>query len=253
MTIKTTDGVTELDFEDVDKLFPGEGIDNDPAEAPVRIKPQSKPDSDMLDLSDEATLDKVTSGTFMRIKPEGSGVISVTLFGPAIMAKTHYHAGKNKVLPCLQPASDFCCRNIGEARDTVALLCIQYNGVSAKDGSIKKGVDPDMKVGYLTLSRSALRTMRQQLQEGETPYSPDWKIMKKTNGIGFEYFRQRTVPLYKLLGLEKQVEEMLQPYRDGATLRKRIVKPMTLLEVKILVTGSAPELDGGRLDDIETL
>jgi ABC-type uncharacterized transport system ATPase subunit len=94
--------------------------------------------------------------------------------------------------------------------------------------------------------------MRQQLQEGETPYSPDWKILKKTNGIGFEYFRQRTVPLYKMLGLEKQVEEMLQPYRDGATLRKRIVKPMTLLEVKMLVTGSAPELES-KLDDLETL
>jgi hypothetical protein len=252
MTTQIVNDVNDVTFDDVDTLFAGEGIDNDPDEAPARIKPQPKPDSDMLDLSDEATLDKVTSGTFMRIKPEGAGVISVTLFGPAIMAKTHYHAGKNKVLPCLQPTSDFCCRNIGEARDTVALLGIQYTGVSAKDGSIKKGVDPDMKVGYLTLSRSALRTMRQQLQEGETPYSPDWKILKKTSGIGFEYFRQRTVPLYKMLGLEKQVEEMLQPYRDGATLRKRIVKPMTLLEVKMLVTGSAPDLDG-KLDDIETM
>jgi hypothetical protein len=169
MTIQIVNEVNDITWDDVDKLFPGEGIDNDPDEAPIRIKPQPKPDSDMLDLSDEATLDKVTSGSFMRIKPEGSGVISVTLFGPAIMAKTHYHAGKNKVLPCLQPTSDFCCRNIGEARDTVALLGIQYNGVSAKDGSIKKGVDPDMKVGYLTLSRSALRDHAPTVARGRDP------------------------------------------------------------------------------------
>jgi hypothetical protein len=255
MSTQTKNGVTELEFEDVDQLFPGEGIDNDPDEQPVRIapavKPQPKPDADMLDLSDEATLDRVTSGTFMRIKPEGSGVISVTLLPPAIQAKTHYHQGKNKVLPCLQPVSDFCCAAFGEARDTVALLCVQYNGASSKDGSIKKGVDPDIKIGYINLSRSALRTMRQQLQEGETLYSTDWKIMKKTNGIGFEYFRQRTVPLYKMLGLEKQVDELVSPYRNGVTLRKRIVKPMTLLEMKMLTSG-VPELDG-KLDDIETL
>jgi hypothetical protein len=245
----------EVTFDNLDIVFPGEGVDNDPDEQPVRIapavKPQPKPDADMLDLSDEATLDRVTSGTFMRIKPEGSGVISVTLFPPAIQAKTHYHQGKNKALPCLQPISDFCCTALGEARDTVALLSVQYNGASSKDGSLKKGVDPDIKVGYINLSRSALRTMRQQLQEGETLYSTDWKIMKKTNGIGFEYFRQRTVPLYKVLGLEKQVDEVVSPYRNGVTLRKRIVKPMTLLEMKMLVNG-VPESDA-KLDDIETM
>jgi hypothetical protein len=163
-----------------------------------------------------------------------------------------YHQGKNKVLPCLAPASDYCCKHIGEARDTVAMLCIQYAGVSLKDGSIKKGVDPDLKIGYVTLSRSALRTMRQQLQEGENPYSVDWKILKKTSGIGYEYFRQRTTPLYKTLGLEKQVGEMLQPYLDGLILRKRIVRPMSVLEIKMLVTGSVPDLDEN-IDDMELL
>jgi hypothetical protein len=244
----------EVTFDNVDILFPGEGVDNDPDEKPVRIIPtKPQPQDDLLDLSDESVLDKLASGGFMRIKPEGSGVISVALFKPAVHARTHYVQGKNKIIPCLQPTSDFCCKTFGEARDTVGCLCVQYGAASQKDGNLKKGQDVDLKAGYITLSRSALRTMKQSLQENQTFYSVDWKIAKRGgNAIGFEYFRQRDTPAYITLKLEKQVEDLIAPYKDGATLRKRIVKPMTLLEMKMLVTGSAPDLDG-KLDDIETL
>jgi hypothetical protein len=242
----------EVTFDNVDILFPGEGVDNDPDEQPVRIIPTKPSDDGLLDLSDEAVLDKLASGGFMRIRPEATGVISVALFKPAIAARTHYFQGKNKTIPCLQPASDFCCKQLGEARDVVGCLCVQYGGASSKDGSLKKNVDVDLRPGYITLSRSALRTMRQSLQEGQTMYSVDWKVAKRSNSIGYEYFCQRSTPAYVTLKLEEQVAELLAPYKDGATLRKRVSRAMSLTEMKMLLTGSAPDLDG-KLDDIETL
>jgi hypothetical protein len=89
---------------------------------------------------------------------------------------------------------------------------------------------------------------------GASLYSVDWKIWKRSNGIGYEYAVQRLTPAYVTLKLEKQVDELITPYKDGSTLRKRVAKPMTVQEVKLLITGKAPELgDDKQLDDIETM
>jgi hypothetical protein len=57
---------------------------------------------------------------------------------------------------------------------------------------------------------------------------------------------QPITPAYKTLNLEKQVEELIAPYKDGVVLRKRVAKPMS--------TGEVPELDEGKtLDDMETM
>ena len=65
---------------------------------------------------------------------------------------------------------------------------------------------------------------------------------------------QRTTPAYKTLGLERQVEELVAPYKDGVKLRKRVAKPMTTIEVRFLLTGESQDLDEGkRLDDIEEM
>jgi hypothetical protein len=136
----------------------------------------------------------------------------------------------------------------------IGVLAIQYGGASVKDGSLKKGADPELRVGYVTLSKSALVSMRKGLPEGATLYSADWKIWKRSNGIGYEYSVQRPTPLYKTLNLTKQVEELIAPYKDGAKLRRGAAKPMTAVEVKLLLTGEAPELDAGKqLEDMETM
>ena len=85
-------------------------------------------------------------------------------------------------------------------------------------------------------------------------YSTDWKIWKKSNGIGYDYAVQRTVPVYKTLRLEGQVEELIAPYKDGVKLRKRVAKPMSAMEVRLLLTGETPEFDDDkRLDDIDEM
>lgn len=249
--------------EPIDVDFNTELPDTDFEHEPTIVKPTNHPapakrpkdeDDGLLDLSDEATLDKLSSGGFLRIRPEGQNVISVAFFKPAVQAKTHYSPERNKTIPCLQPTSDYCCEQLGEARDVIGVLAIQYGGASTKDGALKKGTDPDLRVGYVTLSKSALMSMRKALPEGASLYSTDWKIWKRSNGIGYEYSVQRVTPAYKTLNLETQVEELIAPYKDGAKLRKRVAKPMSVVEVRTLLMGEASELDEGKqLDDMETM
>ena len=246
--------VIDVDF---DTVFPDEDPNFDP-DQPIKIHaptPMPKQEDDgLLDLSDEGTLDKLSAGGFMRIRPEGQNVVSVAFFVPAVQAKTHYSQERNKIIPCLQPKSDYCCKRLGEAKDTVGVLAVQYNGAATKDGALKRGTDPDLRVGYVTLSRPALASMRKALPEGTSLYSVDWKIWKRSNGIGYEYAVQRLMPAYKTLNLEKQVEELVAPYKDGTKLRKRVAKPITLVEVKMLL-GEGPELDDDKkqLEDMETM
>jgi hypothetical protein len=81
----------------------------------------------------------------------------------------------------------------------IGVLAIQYGGASTKDGTIKKGTDPDLRVGYVNLSKSALISMRKALPEGASLYTVDWKIWKKSSGIGYEYAVQRPTLLHKML------------------------------------------------------
>jgi len=251
-----TPEAVEVDFN---TEFPDQDFEDQPTiikltKNPAPTKRPKDEDDGLLDLSDEATLDKLSSGGFLRIRPEGQNVISVAFFKPALLAKTHYSPERNKTIPCLQPTSDYCCKQLGEPRDVIGVLAVQYCGASTKDGALKKGTDPDLRVGYVTLSRSALASMRKSLPEGASLYSADWKIWKRANGIGYEYSVQRVTPAYKTLNLEKQAEELVAPYKDGVKLRKRVAKPMSVIEVKLLLTGEAPDLDEGKqLEDMETL
>lgn len=236
--------------------------DQDFSQEPVRI-PAPKPcpptqaktdDEPLLDLSDDATLDKLSTSGFQRIRPEGQNVISVAFSKPAVLLQTHFSQERNKTFRCLQPSSSLCCEKLGEPRDVIGVLAVQYCGASTKDGSFKRGTDPDLRVGYVTLSTANLAMIRQGVQEGATLYDHDWKISKKTNGIGYDYLFQRATPLYKTLNLQHEVEKLIAPYKDGTKLRKRVAKPLSLLEVKSLLSGEAAELDeGNHLEDMDTL
>src|SRR6266699_1658212 len=150
----------EVDFNTFEKTL-GKNTSTEESEdfyRAVKIPPPAKrsdEDEGLLDLSDESTLDKLSSGGFLRIRPEGPNVISVAFFKPAVQAKTHYSPERNKVFSCLRPTSDICCKQLGEARDVIGVLAIQYAGASTKDGGLKKDTEPELRVGYVSLSRSA--------------------------------------------------------------------------------------------------
>jgi hypothetical protein len=251
----TTPEAVEVDFN---TEFPDQDFEHEPTI--VKLTPNPAPavrpkdeDDGLLDLSDEATLDKLSTGGFLRLRPEGHSVIRLAFFKPAIHEKTHFSQERNKTFRCLQSPGAACCKHLGEARDVIGVLAIQYGGASPKDGALKKGPDPDLRAGYVTLSRSALISMRRNLPEGASVYDVDWTMWKKPgNGIGYEYGHR---PLaYKALGLEKQVEELIAPYKDGVKLRQRVAKPISAAEVTVLITGEPPDLDDGKqLEDMESL
>lgn len=238
---------------DFDTVFPDDNLDPDAeaVEVMVKVASTSPPNtnnqrSDLLDLSDEGTLDKLSTGGFTRIRPEGQNVISVAFLKPAVLEKTHYSQDRNKTIRCLRIWVSHGMRS--------ALWRSHYTGASTKDGALKKGTDPNLRLGYVTLSKAALISMRKSLPEGSTLYSSDWKIWKKSSGIGYEYAVQRTPPAYRTLGLERQVEELVAPYKDGEKLRKRVAKPMSSIEVRLLLTCETPEIDEGKqLGDIEEM
>jgi len=88
---------TDTGFDDV--LWTKEYEDfNQPLKVPPTAK-RPTDDDGLLDLSDESTLDKLSSGGFLRIRPEGQNVVSVAFFKPAVQAKTHYSAEQNYPLP----------------------------------------------------------------------------------------------------------------------------------------------------------
>jgi hypothetical protein len=248
-----TPEAVEVDF---DTEFPDQDHDYEPTVVKLTNNPapavRPKDDDGLLDLSDEATLDKLSTGGFLRLRPEGHNVIRLAFFKPAIHEKTHFSQERSKTFRCLQSPGAICCKQLGEARDAIGVLAVQYVGASAKDGALKKGTDPDLRAGYVTLSKSALVSMRRSLPEGASLYSVDWTMWKRASGIGYEYAQR---PLaYKALGLEKQVEELIAPYKDGVRLRQRVAKPMSATEVTMLITGEPPDLDDGKqLEDMETL
>jgi hypothetical protein len=243
---------------DFNTEFPDKDFNYEPVKVTINpnnnpAPPQPKQDDGLLDLSDEATLDKLSAGGFLRIRPEGQNVISVAFFKPAVIMQTHFSQERKKTIRCLKPASTYCCEKLGEARDVIGVIAVQYAAASGKDGTLKKGADPDLRVGYMTLSKSALSTMRKGLPEGATLYSVDWKVAKKANGIGYDYFFQRPTPLYKTLNLQHEVEQLIAPYADGVKLKQRVAKPLTIAEVKALLSGD-PELgEGDHLDDTDAL
>ena len=64
---------------------------------------------------------------------------------------------------------------------------------------------------------------------------------------------QRITPAYKTLNLEKHVEELIAPYKDGVMLRKRVAKPMSVVEVRTLLMGEMELDEGKQLEDMETM
>jgi hypothetical protein len=240
--------VVDVDFDS--PIFDNATEDVD-FEKPTVVKPKPaaaakpKPEDDLLDLDDEGTLNKLGGGSFRRIKPEGDGWVRFTLAQPAILVKTHLHPIKRSPIACLGKDAP-CCQFLDESRDTVGVLSIAYPAADPRTGALRKGQPVEIQAAYVSLSPSAARRMKDLLPEGTSSiFTPDWKMKKKPNGaVGYEFAVQAPVAAYRQLGLEKQAQELLAPYRDGKKLRERLARTMTALEIKTLAKGDTdPKLD----------
>jgi len=245
--------VVEVDFDSpiFDNAVQDEDFDTpvriniNPAAAKPKVEGGSPPDANLLDLDDDETLNKLGGGSFRRIKPEGDGWVRFALAQPAVLLKTHLHPVKHSPILCLGKDAP-CCQLLNEARDVVGVLAISYPAADPRSGGLRKGEPAQIHAAYVSLSPSAARRMKDLLPEGTTSiFTPDWKMKKKANGaIGYEFAVQAPVAAYSQLGLEKQAQELLAPYRDGKKLRERLARTMTALEIKTLAKGDTdPKLD----------
>jgi len=171
----------------------------------------------------------------------------------AFVKPTHFLTGfntKGRTVVC--PGVD-CpeCKKGGDhaSRRKVVALAIKYetNG----DGKFATGTTkPLLSVGFVNLSPTAYTELSDCPSENEDIYSVDFKTTKKTNGIGWTFNRMSAPPAYQKARMEAEVAELVAPYLDGKLLKSRLGKQVSVIEMKVMLSGSAAE---PTLEDIEGL
>lgn len=172
----------------------------------------------------------------------------------AFVKPTHFLAGVNgKGLTVLCPGAD-CpeCKkgNDHAARRKIAVLVVAYQ--TSNDGKFAAGTTkPSVSIGFLTLSPTAYSDLSDCPSEGEDIYDIDFKVSRKTSGIGFTYGRMSSPPAYLKAHLESEVAELAAPYMDGKVLKSRLGKTVSPIEMKVMLYGSAADTSA-TLADLES-
>ena len=99
-----------------------------------------------------------------------------------------------------------------------------------------------MSIGFVNLSPTAYGVMSECPGEDEDVYSIDYRVVKKTNGIGWNFFRHSSLPAYVKAQMEAEVAELAAPYVDGKVLRSRLGKVVSAMELKVMLLGSAADI-----------
>jgi hypothetical protein len=130
-------------------------------------------------------------------------------------------------------------------------LAVKYE--TGNDGKFAAGTTkPSLSVGHVTLSPTAYTELSDCPSEGEDIYSIDYKATKKSNNIGWTFGRMSAPPAYERAHMEDDVAELVAPYLDGRLLRSRLGKQVSVIEMKVMLFGSAAD-KSPTLDDLETL
>lgn len=117
-----------------------------------------------------------------------------------------------------------------------------------KDGRLARGVQPEMEVGYVRLSRANYRSVSLLSAEGSTVYDIDIVMALKPSGIGYDFALIANTPRYKAMGMEPEVEVKCNPFIDGKKLASKLAAKVTELEFGALLSGEASD---GLLADTE--
>jgi len=214
-------------------------------------------DDDAVDLiSDYEALKSKPGLPCILPKEQGKTVRFALVKGvKAYVKPTHFLAGVNgKGCTVVCPGDD-CpeCKKGGDhaSRRKVVALAIKYetNG----DGKFAAGTTkPSLSVGFVNLSPTAYTELSDCPSEGEDLYSVDFKVSKKTNGIGWTFNRMSSPPAYLKTKMEAEVAELVAPYLDGKVLKSRLGKVVSPIEMKVLLFGSAADTSA-TLNDLEAL
>jgi hypothetical protein len=202
------------------------------------------------DLKAKATLTSVLP------KEQNRTVRFALVKGAKSFAKpTHFLADVNgKGLTVICPGANCPECAIGgdhAARRKVIALAVKYE--TGNDGRFAAGTTkPSLSIGYVTLSPTAYSEASDCPSEGEDIYGIDYKATKKSNNIGWTFGRMSAPPAYLKAHMEDEVAELVAPYLDGRVLRSRLGKQVSVIEMKVMLSGSAADTSA-TLDDIEGL
>jgi len=174
------------------------------------------------------------------------------------MKNTHFlqSVGRGMTVLCPGEGCPECAKGGSEhgARRKIVCLVLKYE-TSSNDGKFPPGVTrPTVSIGYLGLSPTSYGELRESPSEGEDLFDCDFKISRKTNGIGLTIGRMSSPPAYKKANMQDEVNELAKPYLDGVTLKSRLGKPVTTHELKAMLAGvSGVESAAATLDDIDSI
>jgi hypothetical protein len=175
----------------------------------------------------------------------------------AFVKSTHFLAGVNgKGCTVICPGSECIeCKKGGEHsnRRKIAALAIKYE--TDNSGKFAAGTTkPSMSIGFVNLSPTAYGVMSEcpSADEGEDVYSIDYKVVKKSNGIGWDFFRMSSPPAYVKAQMEADVAELAAPYADGKVLKSRLGKVVSAIELKVMLLGASADATP-TLDDLESI
>jgi hypothetical protein len=177
-------------------------------------------------------------------------------FVKAVMLQTHFLAGagpsgKGTSVICPGENCSECSKGSEHSsRRKIGVLAVKYEVDAATGKFPPNTVKPIVSIGYLALSPSAYNDMTATPSEGETVFDIDFRTSKKASGIGWVFNRQSSPPAFVKAGMEAEVRELAQPYLDRVTLRARLGKVVTAMELKAMLSGT---VDPGKIATLEDI
>jgi hypothetical protein len=171
----------------------------------------------------------------------GKGVRFFLPGGPAFQKPTHFllklGARGGSVL-CPGENCPMCAKGDRPSKKIVT-LAIRYTNTNS-EGRFPAGVvKPELAVGFLSLSPTAYSELDACPSDNETLYTCDFRVSKKTAGLGYVYNRQGSPTTVAKVGMEAEVAALIAPFLDGEILRSRLGKKVTVAELRLLMTGES--------------
>ncbi|MGA9883935.1 MAG: hypothetical protein WBQ34_09475 [Candidatus Acidiferrales bacterium] len=239
---QNNDGTADVTFADADLL-----------DQPTATQAQTQTQTSKAAPDDDSSVDLLADADELKAKPGLANIApkeqnrAVRFFlvkgTPAFSKPTHFIAGagpNSRGMTYVCPGDDCCeCQKGGDhgSRRKIVAIAVKYLDTQA-DGKFPAGITvPQLSVGFLNLSPTAYTELSTCPSEGETLYDCDFRMLKKSNGIGYVFGRMSSPPAYKKAKLEAAVTELIQPYLDGTVLKNRLGKRVTAAELRLAVSG----------------
>lgn len=257
--VKTTAPVStkkEIDLDDEDQTKP----------APATKSVATNEDDDLkVGFGDPKLMTKGDGLNRVRAEKDRVARFALLDFVGPFTTKSHFVDIKEKkgTFRCLGKGDDlgYCCQKLDEEgqQHTVALV-VHYVNADRKTGAYEKdknGVMPpiEWELGYVDLSRSNYRSVSTLPPEDSSPVDLDYVMLKKDNGIGYEFVVKSKARWKLNPEMAAEVEAAAQKFiKDGGKkLISKLGRKLSLIEWKALLAGQSASAHEATLEDIESL